>query len=64
MAKPGRPTQEKRKRELGKKERQQEKQAERAIRKEQQKDRRTNLPAGQDPDLIGICPGPQPPADE
>lgn len=62
MARSSQATQAKRKRERDQQERQQEKRAERAIRKEQKK---LDLPAGsdEDPDLAGIIPGPQPPAD-
>ena len=55
------PSQAKRQRERNKAEKQQEKRAERTVRKEQKK---LDLPPGpqdEDPDLAGIVPGPQPP---
>jgi hypothetical protein len=62
MAKPTRATQAKRNRERSKNEKQQEKRFERNIRKEQRKleglDGVTG--PGEDPDLAGIVPGPQP----
>ena len=60
MAKPGRATQEKRLRERTQKERQQEKEMQRAIRKEARAVRVEGLAPGEDPDLVGIYPGPQP----
>jgi hypothetical protein len=60
MAKPSRATQEKRNRERSKKERQEDKQADRLLRKENRKDRAEMLKDGIDPDLVGIVPGPQP----
>ncbi len=60
MGKPGRATQEKRGRERAQKERQQEKEGERAVRKGARAERIASLPPGVDPDLIGIFPGPQP----
>ena len=60
MAKPGRTTQEKRRRELKKIERRQDKDLKREERK---KEKELNPKEGgeyEDPDLIGIVPGPQP----
>jgi hypothetical protein len=59
MASTGRPSQAKRKRETDLKQRQQEKISQRAQR---QKDRENRGPAaeGEDPDIAGIIPGPQP----
>ncbi len=61
MAKPSRATQAKRNRERAKQEKQEEKRAERQARKDSKKSElgRAGLP-GEDPDLIGIVPGPQP----
>ena len=64
MAKPSRATQEKRRRERSKKEKQDEKVRDRADRIEQKKLRGESLADGVDPDLIGIYPGPQPIPDE
>jgi len=60
MGKPSRATQEKRNRERAQKERQQEKFAERALRKDARAEREAAIAAGIDPDLVGIIPGPQP----
>ena len=60
MGKPARATQEKRNRERAQKERQQDKLAEKALRKEARDERLANLKDGVDPDLVGIYPGPQP----
>jgi hypothetical protein len=59
MASTGRPSQAKRKRETDLKQRQQEKIAQRAQR---QRDKENRGPAaeGEDPDIAGIVPGPQP----
>ena len=64
MAKPGRATQAKRNRELSKQSKQRDKAERRAERKEQ----KAHSPEGvvdsmEDPDLIGIVPGPQPTLD-
>lgn len=64
MAKPARATQGKRNRERALKERQQEKQEQKIIRKEARAERAANLEQGIDPDLIGIFPGPQPPIED
>lgn len=62
MGRPSRATQEKRQRERSKKEIQQKKKMERAERKERKKEDIDNgLMAGEDPDIAGIIPGPQPP---
>ena len=53
-------TQAKRNRERSKQERNQEKQEKRLLRKEQKKEREQLSSDGQDPDLVGIVPGPQP----
>lgn len=60
MGKPSRATQAKRNRERSLQERKQEKQEQRAFRKEMKKNRAESLEAGVDPDLLGIVPGPQP----
>jgi hypothetical protein len=63
MPMPGRATQTKRIRERANQERKAEKAAERARRKEDRKNERADANAsGEDPDLVGIIPGPQPPA--
>lgn len=59
MSKSNRATQEKRNRERAKKERNQEKIADREFRKAQKRERTENLADGVDPDLVGIVPGPQ-----
>lgn len=61
MGRPGPASQAKRARERSKQERQQEKDEKRLIRKEQKKQRSDAAIDGEDPDLIGIVPGPQPP---
>ena len=63
MAKPSRPTQEKRARERSQKERHQEKLDKKALRKDDRAARSELLEQGIDPDLEGIFPGPQPIAD-
>ncbi|MFC1639424.1 hypothetical protein ACFL3B_01515 [Gemmatimonadota bacterium] len=62
MARPSPQTQAKRRRELSKKEKRKAKEEKRAYRKEQ-KDMGDDglVPPGEDPDLFGIVPGPQPP---
>jgi hypothetical protein len=60
MAKPGRASQEKRNRERAQKERHQDKQERKAIRKAERAERDSTTPEGVDPDLVGIYPGPQP----
>ena len=62
MANRARPTLQKRERERARQQKQKTKEA----RREEAKTRRSNtfpLPAGEDPDLAGIRPGPQPLAD-
>lgn len=55
-------TQAKRKRELSKQEQRKAKQERRALRKQQKaQNGDSSVPLGQDPDLYGIVPGPQPP---
>lgn len=58
MPRPSRPTLAKRDRERAKKAKQLEKEARRAQRKEEKAQRRDT---GEDPDLAGMRPGPQPP---
>ena len=53
----------KRQKELARQQRQREKREERAARKEAAKDRPKPAP-GEDPDIAGIVPGPQPPLEE
>ncbi len=60
MANNARATQEKRRRERNKQDAKAEKERDRAVRKEQKKLRDENLVEGEDPDLVGIVPGPQP----
>lgn len=60
MAKPGKATLEKRNRERAKQERKAEKREDRVRRKEERENRVRSLTNGEDPDLIGIVPGPQP----
>lgn len=67
MAKPSRATQAKRGRERANQEKQQGKREDRALRKEQKKvvnSERLSADPDYDPDLDGIYPGPQPPAEE
>ena len=59
MASTGRPSQAKRQREIDKKQRQKDKVNERAQRKEEKQNRPAGE-AGEDPDIAGIVPGPQP----
>jgi hypothetical protein len=54
-----RPSVNKRNREQAKREKRQEKEARRAARARERQSR-TDAPGGQDPDLAGIVPGPQP----
>jgi len=62
MAKPGRATQAKRNREIAKIDKQKDKEERRAQRKEQKAQSPSYLSGtGEDPDLIGIVPGPQEP---
>ncbi len=64
MASNQRATQEKRRRERSKQDAKAEKAQTRIERKEQKKVRDENLKPGEDPDLVGIYPGPQPVLDE
>jgi len=64
MAKPGRATQAKRSRELAKKEKAHNKDERRAAKKEEKAQRTEHSFMGEDPDLIGIIPGPQKPYGE
>ena len=62
MGRPSPATQAKRRRELAKKEKRKAKQERRQRRKEMKEQDGDNLvPPGEDPDLFGIVPGPQPP---
>lgn len=62
MGRPTRATMAKRDRERSKQEKQQEKREQRALRKELKKsEAERGLSPGEDPDLAGIVPGPQPP---
>ena len=62
MGRPGPMTQAKRKRERDKQEKRKAKQERRAMRKEQKNQKAENsIDTGEDPDLAGIIPGPQPP---
>lgn len=60
MGQPNRATQGKRNREKAKQEKQAEKREDRARRKEERGNRALQLENGEDPDLAGIVPGPQP----
>ncbi len=60
MGRPAKVTQAKRNRELMKKMKQQDKEARRAQRKAESETERPVLD-GEDPDLVGLRPGPQPP---
>jgi hypothetical protein len=60
----GNPSQKKRQRELLQKEQRAEKAARRAERKAARDSRDPAAPPGEDPDLAGIVPGPQPRNDE
>jgi hypothetical protein len=62
MAKPGRATQAKRHRELIKRDKQKDKEERRAAKKEQKTQKLVSGLDGEDPDLIGIIPGPQEPS--
>ena len=59
-----RPSINKRNREQAKREKQQEKAARRAERAEERKNRAAVAADGEDPDLVGIVPGPQPRNDD
>jgi len=62
MARPTPQTQAKRRRELAKKEKRKAKEERRAMRKEQKElGGDGSVPPGEDPDIYGIVPGPQPP---
>ena len=60
MGRPTKVTQAKRNREMGKRMKQQDKEARREQRKSENEEHRRIL-EGEDPDLVGIRPGPQPP---
>ena len=61
MARPTPQTQAKRRREISKKERRLAKEERRALRKEQKAQASDgSVPPGEDPDIYGIVPGPQP----
>ena len=63
MAMTGRPSIHKRNREQAKREKQQEKAARRQQRAEEKKNRGASGD-GEDPDIAGIVPGPQPPSED
>ena len=63
MAPPRNPGSLKRQKELARQQRQREKKSEREERKNQAKDR-PKAPGGEDPDIAGINPGPQPKVEE
>jgi hypothetical protein len=63
MAMTGRPSINKRNREQAKREKQQEKAARRATRTAD-KNNRSSTEDGEDPDIAGIVPGPQPPLED
>jgi len=54
----------KRAKERARKEKQEQKQQDREKRKQERAEQRTSVPEGEDPDLAGIIPGPQPPLEE
>jgi len=54
----------KRQREMARRQRQQEKSARKQQRQAEKAARVASVPAGEDPDLVGIVPGPQPLQDE
>ncbi|HUL60289.1 MAG TPA: hypothetical protein VLU43_13485 [Anaeromyxobacteraceae bacterium] len=58
------PGSQKRQKEAARRDHQREKAARKEQRRQEAEERRKNLPPGEDPDLAGITPGPQPPADE
>jgi hypothetical protein len=60
MARPGPATQAKRNRERSLQDRKREKEEKRSLRRETKKERDLLIEGGQDPDLAGIVPGPQP----
>jgi hypothetical protein len=63
MAPPRNPGSLKRQKELARQQRQREKKSEREERKNTAKDR-PKAPGGEDPDIAGIIPGPQPKVEE
>ena len=63
MSSQGRPSFAKRQKELARQERAREKNTERARRAEERKNRPEGEP-GVDPDIAGVIPGPQPPAED
>lgn len=63
MAPPRNPGSLKRQKELARQQRQREKREDRAARKDAAKDRPKH-PPGEDPDIAGIIPGPQPKVEE
>ncbi len=58
------PGQLKRIKEAGRREKQRDKAERKEQRRKEAEDRRKNLPPGEDPDLVGIRPGPQPPLED
>lgn len=58
------PRSNKRQKELARQDRQREKEARREERKRQKSERPPREEGAEDPDIAGIVPGPQPPADE
>jgi hypothetical protein len=63
MSSQGRPSFAKRQKELARQERAREKNTERARRAEERKNKPEGEP-GVDPDIAGVIPGPQPPAED
>ncbi len=62
MGRPSPATQAKRRRELAKQEKRKAKQEKRQLRKEmKEQNTDSDVPPGEDPDIYGIVPGPQPP---
>lgn len=60
----GNPSLNKRQRERSRQEKQREKEAKRQQRKQEKADRPGTSAPGEDPDIAGIVPGPQPPAED
>ncbi len=54
----------KRAKERARKEKQEQKQQDREKRRAEKAEQRSDVPEGEDPDIAGIVPGPQPPLEE
>ncbi len=64
MARRSSSTFKKRQKEMARQERRQDKEARRIQRKKERDERGTVIPPGEDPDIAGIRPGPQPPRED